>query len=1252
MALPPSKLTQVIEGLSEDFSMKARAIPGMLKKQGVKDEELKFANLGLPNPDSNLAMEAWSKDQLKAADATRLDKQDVIVKKGPSNTDYGRINLKAPTEDYEERIYTFGVPPKEGGEALYRSEHFPADTQNYLAHTRIQPMDINGKKVRTILELQSDLHASNRSGNSPLLDKAMSDFEQLSKEEYDKLVSAGYDTNKYNHPADWLGPMSATELKKVEDSVGTKVNAPYQDSITRKLIEREIFNAVDEGALHSAIPISGKAVAKLHRSPEIQATYENQVKNTAIKIAKQQNLPYEVIKTPGDAAFAQKLDQEFNSLLAGSRFDAYDNLVQLHKENPDLRIKPIVDSFLDGSYSKDQFKSIMSENIANVKKGEEYLVIDHPKGTKLDMNLYTAPSAIAGATYLAYKSGYNEQEVAKYLVDSQGYTEEEAKDMSAKTKQAIDAGYSQEEVQKHFDSKEVTEPQPDRVNKPPAPAEAIAKPKAITPEQAAQMDHGSQTLDHAYYDRVYRATTETATNARELVASQEVLRPAMVSAVQQTKAFAGYDNKTNELVGQKVAEQRNHTIDFAKQKGIQLEYDPNTVGWRVMTEQGWQEVNPGIWDSIKKSKGELSASFAGALVGGKYGRNTGIAMFPEIAPVSGTVGMLGGAAIGGAIGAAAGSELDYLYEAMTHNAEMDAAVQQQRIVNAAQASLLYDVIGGVALRTPSAVKAVVDGVKNIPAKVGEKLNPAASVDNALANTMFINKDEANDLVRIMERYGELPGQSELDKRVVASIYSLPGSEGVASAVAKVDPLASRAISRTIDLRAQDVLKASENLTDENLTKLVQQDLKNYEDDVKNFYTTVKSKAAETPNAANYQFNIDKLAINPVLDSLQKNIEDPRVMEKFLLQVNRIQQFSKSRDFNDLLELRKTVNNFKYNTKITNAKDFERVNSVVKSIDAAIEEGAGKVIPDSASWLSDFKQANLQYAQMMNVKNNVLYKSLMKPGQDYDKTVKALTRYVTADDSTFMDVVAKLPAHTKAKVEGSVINALAEKYTAGEIGSERAVYFPQLSKALDNVPFTTPEARKFKSALQDMAEVFRNDVPLASVTGSLRPPSDTSVLTSDLLAATKRTFAAKIFNQARRLVGSDSSKLIYKAAQVLENPINTKSMKDLMAELDGKINIDKEAQDLITAAAKEQSEKGSIGAPKVILYGDGNVLSAKAGVGAKQTIALHRIASIEQVAKIAESQGINPADTKLVDAALTSLGYKAVQQGADKVRILK
>jgi len=1237
MALPPSKLAKVISDLPEDFAMAGKSIPNALKKQGVKEEELKFAGLGLPAPNSTQGVEQWTKSMLKEAERKRKDSHSVTSKQGRNNTDYGAVNVTAPTKEYEERIYNFKAP-----NYAFRSEHFPEDGKNYLAHTRIQPMELNGKKVRTILEIQSDVSVANRTntdkpGNTLL---ALVKDDGLEDRVYDDIRRRYEDEIGNKDIGDWLVSKSPEELAKIENYVGltkSQVDIPYKDSMTRKLIERELFQAVEEGAEFTAIPIRGEALENLYRSPAIQKQYETAVLSSAQKIAKQQGLTT-AIETSAPRA---KVGDELAKLLQNFKDNPLDGEINarlqdfVDQENV-IEVLPFVYGLQKREVTPKEFDVLSKHVVEELKKGADYLVINHPKGTKLNLNLYASPVATAGGAYLAYKAGYDTKEVEEYLVNKEGYAPEEAADMAAKTKQAIDAGYTQEEVEGFFSSKEVEAPELLEDKKPPVESTAIVKP--ITAEQAEQMTHRT-----SYAKEIQRAATTTAFNAKELVASQEVLNPVMASALQQTKAFVSYDNKTTQFVEQQRKAQRQQIANFAATKGIELQFDNKNSQWKVMTENGWQDADPSIWQQIANSKGETLGALGGAFTGAMAGQKAGTFL--------GYYGKAAGVIAGGAVGAMVGSEMDYIWQAMKHDQEMEWEAQQQRLVNAAQASLVYDAVGLAVMKTPGAVMQAVKSIKEVPASIRTRVSGEASIDKAMADTMFLNTDEANDLVRIMERFAEVPGATAQDKRIAAAIYSQPGSEGIASAAARIDPLTSRAIAKTVDNRAQDLLKTAENLTDENLTRIVQQDIKNYEDDVKNFYTEVKLKAAKAPLASMYQFNPSKLAIEPVLESLKKNIDDPRTMEKFMLQMSRVQQYGLTRDFNDLLELRKIVNGFKYNTKITSAKDFDRLNEVVQNIDTAIASGAKEVMPDSDSWVTEFKQANYQYAKMMNVKKNVLYKALTKPGQDYNKTVSALTRYITADDSTFVDVVQKLPKSTRSKVEGSVVNALAEKYTAGTPGGERAVYFPQLSDALDKITFTTPETRKFKQAVKEMGEVFRNDVPLANVSGSLAAPKDVSLLTSDLYAATKRNIAQKVFNHARRLIGDGPAKLIHKAADVLENPLNTKSIDELMKELDGAVNIQEDIKNLMSAAAKEQADKGHVGAPKVLLYGQGKVLGPK-GPGTPTKVALHRIASIEDAMRIAEADGISRADTVAIDARLLDMGYKAIQYGADKVRLLE
>ena len=50
--------------------------------------------------------------------------------------------------------------------------------------------------------------------------------------------------------------------------------------------------------------------------------------------------------------------------------------------------------------------------------------------------------------------------------------------------------------------------------------------------------------------------------------------------------------------------------------------------------------------------------------------------------------------------------------------------------------------------------------------------------------------------------------------------------------------------------------------------------------------------------------------------------------------------------------------------------------------------------------------------------------------------------------------------------------------------------------------------------------------------------------------------------------------------------------------------------------------------------------------------MHRIATTEQVKKIAEAAGINVSDRKLLDIELQQYGYVAAQLGEQKIRLLQ
>ena len=222
---------------------------------------------------------------------------------------------------------------------------------------------------------------------------------------------------------------------------------------------------------------------------------------------------------------------------------------------------------------------------------------------------------------------------------------------------------------------------------------------------------------------------------------------------------------------------------------------------------------------------------------------------------------------------------------------------------------------------------------------------------------------------------------------------------------------------------------------------------------------------------------------------------------------------------------------------------------------------------------------------------------------------------------------------------------------GEVDGIKATNFPALAEDLKAVNFTSPEARSMKKAINELAEVFKNDVPLSNSAGGIQVTQFAQALTTDPMAKAKFAMASHMFHYVRSLAPGRqgrASALISKTTKLLENPMNSKTIKELQEMVDGQVNIAADVEELVKQAAQQQADGG--GMPRVRLYGDGKVLTGK-GAGKEQSVPIHRIATTEQVKEVAEATGINLADKKALDMALRERGYSAAQLGADKVRLL-
>ena len=238
--LVKSILKETVEKLPEEFAMKSDSVPNYLIKQGVKPEELKFAELGLPKGTVTKA-DLKKAEELRGGTLGRVPSveksySDVTLRGEEHNPTYTeQVYLYNPSEpatkrlagelrqtvdkykpvnvaleagdtakaeklakeagwDGEEDLRAWSS--KQANEAAridtelgelpegYTSRHFERQP-DYLMHARTIDQDINGTPTRTILELQSDLHQKGkRQGYLEFGER------RISKEEYAQINDA------------------------------------------------------------------------------------------------------------------------------------------------------------------------------------------------------------------------------------------------------------------------------------------------------------------------------------------------------------------------------------------------------------------------------------------------------------------------------------------------------------------------------------------------------------------------------------------------------------------------------------------------------------------------------------------------------------------------------------------------------------------------------------------------------------------------------------------------------------------------------------------------------------------------------------------------------------------------------------------------------------------------------------------------------------------------------------------------------
>jgi len=1354
-----------IDLLPEKAKVKGASLPNVLKKQGVKDEELKFAGLEI-RPEKS-----YTKAELQELEAGRKD----VFGKEQSESGYNFISLEAGINNptYKENVYTFAegklldkevsfvkaqveeynqllkqenswegniddlydkqdevieklrqrfieVVPNEVEAGMhwsdiadgivsgditagsrYTSGHFQ-DVPNYLMHTRTYDDTIDGVPTRVVQEIQSDLHQQARAQGgytgqievvqpTPAEIEAFQAFNDGYTDRADEVME-GLDRIGFSR-ADIedndIGELAADAL--AGDLPGAKAipETPYQKSWLAKGIERELDLAINEGRQQLAIPIKGAGIENLKRAPGVQGWYEGNVANTAKKIAKQNGMDFELVESGGTtfkgftdfdywenqadefpSTFIEALEETFGShptkdvtlelrsAIGEGHMQRFEDEVERLAEGTQYAIiKPKGEAYVGDLMTKAESdehielalapmnrtrSEVENTRLAELESKKANQGKKMFKAEKPNLKLYSSPAAAVGAAYASLKAGGTDDDV-RFELSQQGYDADEADFILKETKiyqDGLAQGFSEQDMLAAMaeDEHEI--------------ADVSSTPITTAPEKSfweRAEDTARLTTGNTKKEAYATVTGDEQMSAEQLVSRLRTIQPNMSSITTRMSGYAGNEvdfNKARQAVEASV----QRIVNMAQERGTNLVWvPPEEVGlletleasgggkFMVETDQGRVDVTPGFWESMREEQSEITLGVGGAFAGAKVAAQW--SKHPVV--------VAGGSLIGAMIGASTGTEIDYLRDSVTLAEDMSAEIAAHKALTAGEASIIGDLVGYPLAKSAGLIW---DGVKKAKDLLLDGNTQGAL--KSLKSTMFIDEATASEMVERLNKSVQADPKkaNAAEQQIRATVLTEPGGEAIVQPAGILDPQAGRAVAESIKRRTTDVLSTTAELTDENVAKMLTEDLANYTAGVKQFYGDVKEQVSLSPRINNFSFDYDKLAINPVLETLGKNITDPNVLEKFRLQAQKVRDMSDSRTLTDLIELRQIVNDFKFNTRISKAKDFKQLNSILGDIDGAITQGANVVMENPKQWLSNYSEAKINYAKMKGLEKNVLAKLLRRPGINQELVVKSLTKYINALDGTFNDVLSKLPMKQRAMSEGTVINALAEKFSVkGE-----ATHFPLLAAELNKVVFTTPEARKAKAALNELAQVFKNDIPLAQAAGNIQIPKFQSFLTADPVMRAKFEFATSMFNGIKSRLPTQKAgniSLVTKTAKLLEEPLNAKAMKDFMEAADGDVNLTKMATDMQKEAARVKSQGKDVGSAKIIMYGDGALLKPS-GKGKEHKIPFHRIASYDKVKEIANKYAIDLNDKVQLNGALKDEGYMAVQAGSDQVRRLK
>jgi hypothetical protein len=226
------------------------------------------------------------KTELLPLDKIDLNDSDDLMN-GEAYLKYENItlpdNLRGPVKNYTENLYTSPIKTRAGG------VHFSGMVDNYFAHTRIEEISNNVKRV---IELQSDLFQKGRLEKEKQLDKgslSVQDIKNFGNKaevaEWDNLSKKNMDNGLSQAEKKRWGELEQTlydKAQQIRSKELTKLE-PYRNNWYERIIREEVKDASRQGIKKLQFP-TGETAMKIERLAGDQSSWRTKGNGRILKI--------------------------------------------------------------------------------------------------------------------------------------------------------------------------------------------------------------------------------------------------------------------------------------------------------------------------------------------------------------------------------------------------------------------------------------------------------------------------------------------------------------------------------------------------------------------------------------------------------------------------------------------------------------------------------------------------------------------------------------------------------------------------------------------------------------------------------------------------------------------------------------------------------------------------------------------------------------------------------------------------------